>query len=171
MSISRKLACAAVLIISMAFADAQPSLAKDQAVISTILINAAPQVVWSAIKDPRSGEAFHRRIVSSNIKGAVVEEKFAGIPVLGETTCLISEETEVPFKEIDFSLLRSDKLKQFKGSWTLLSSADGRQTNITLTTFCDSGIPFSRDITNATISKNQRLRLEDLKELAESVQR
>jgi len=100
----------------------------------------------------------------------VVEETFSGIPLIGATKCLLQEDSEVPGKRMDFCLLRSDKLKQFKGSWTLTPCADGKQTSIRLTTYCDSGVPFARNITNSTMFKNERVRLANLKELAESMQ-
>lgn len=163
---------ASILLTIFALAMAPRADAKDgDGVSATIVVNASASIVWNALQDQRFADEFHRKIVSSSANNIMVEEVFADIPVLGSATCLVSE-NEVPCRRIDFTLVKSDKFKEFKGAWIFTPSADGKQTTVRLTTYCETGcrIPFARSITDTTIQKNERMRLAEIKELAEALQ-
>lgn len=163
------------IAISLGFASlivTPAALARDDSgVSSAVMIKATPDVVWKAIRDERFAGPYHRKILSLRNNGGTVQETFDGLPMLGSVTCVL-DENEQPGKRIDFNLLKSDKFREFRGSWVLQPSEDGKQTTLKLSTYCDTGsrLPFARSLTNSSLSKKISLRLTEVKDLAESSQ-
>lgn len=135
----------------------------------TMVIKAKPELVWDAIQGQRKSDHEHRKLVSYQNEEAVIEEKFGGLPVIGEATCLYKE-CEIPLKRIDYSLISSDRFKTFEGSWTLTPSQDGQNTTLNLSSSADPGlrIPFWKELTKMATTKHVKKRLEDVRHDAES---
>jgi hypothetical protein len=140
-------------------------------IVSSINIRANPTLVWKTIRDPALRKCFHRKVISSCDHKFVVEDTFPGIPVIGSTTCIFNE-TEEPFERVEFALVKSDRLKQFEGFWTLTPINGGKETNLQLSAFCDCGInlPFARCLTNSTVHRFMNAELAETKETAESME-
>lgn len=139
----------------------------DAMVSDSALIDAPVRDVWEAMKVIRKNDPAHRRVLSSDGGDYVVEEKFENIPVLGDATCTYKEH-EIPMQKVQYSMLKSDKLKAFEGEWELTPSADGKQTNVRLSSRTDAGIKilFADRITRSQTAKSIAKRLENVREIA-----
>jgi hypothetical protein len=174
--IDRKEYAAALLAtIILAFPAAQAGNEKGSDMSSaSIRINAKPEEVWKAIRNPRPLDVFSRRVVSSDKNKVVtVEDTFTQLPVLGSTKCLVSENETTACRRVDFSMIKSDKLKAFKGYWAIKPLPGGNESELQLAIFADTGVkmPFAKCITKKTMSKNIKLELAAAKEQAEASQR
>ena len=173
MSIIQKTVGAAMLAWTVAAAFATPGYCSPShpMIVSSVIIKANPNLVWKTIRDPSLRKCFHRKVISSCDHKFVVEDTFDGLPIIGSATCVFNE-TEEPCERVEFVLVKSDKLKQFEGYWELTPINGGRETNLQLNAFCDSGVnlPFARCITNSTVHKFMDLELAETKETAESMQ-
>lgn len=158
----------AVLVFSILFAPPRPSFAESGGSYhGSIVINARPETVWNALRSPQC--AFdRRRIISHSQNRAVLEETYEGLPVIHQCTCMF-EERETPYKKIEYSLLKSDHIKDSHGTWTLLPTNDGR-TVLDLNSYVDTGIniPLAHQITSHVVSKRVRTRLALVKGVAEA---
>jgi hypothetical protein len=157
---------AATLLISCLL----PCAAKQEAAGSNIDIQASPEVVFEAIRKQRNSTEQHRKLQSFNGKVAVIEEKMENVPVYGKVDCTF-EETEDPYKRIDYKMLKSTKFKEGFGSWILTPSGDGKSTNLEFKTFTDSGLPFMGGLTKMESVKTAKIRLKHIKEVAEQMQK
>ena len=54
----------------------------------TTIVNASPSVVWESIRGLRKTDQVHRKLVSYKDNEAVLEEKFLGLPIIGDATCI-----------------------------------------------------------------------------------
>jgi uncharacterized protein YndB with AHSA1/START domain len=138
-------------------------------VSASVIINAPAKTVWDAIRSPDL-PMDHRKVLSVGDREAVVEETFDNLPVLHSSTCIIKE-TETPYRRIDYTMVKSDKLKALAGAWIINPMKDGR-TSVELQSSLDSGIhmPFARKIADDVAMKICRQRLSVVKEAAESTQ-
>lgn len=116
----------------------------DAMVSNSITINAPIKSVWDAMRTLRRNDPAHRKVLSSSGCDYVVEEKFDKIPMIGQAVCTYKEH-EVPMQKLEYSMIRSDKLKSFEGEWDLSPGADANQTNLKLSSRTDAGIkiPFA----------------------------
>lgn len=138
---------------------------------ASVVINATPKVVWQAIHEERfqDPDVAYSKILQHSTNSDVVEQKFTGIPMLGSVVA-VTKQNEVPLKEINYSLVSSDKFKAMEGSWALTPSSSGKQTTLSLSSYLDVGVPFSGFfIRNATQKKISR-RIANVKKLAEKEQ-
>jgi hypothetical protein len=139
----------------------------DAVVSESATINAPVLDVWEAMKTIRKNDPAHRRVLSSGGGDYVVEEKFENIPVLGDATCTYKEH-EIPMQKVQYSMIKSDKLKAFEGEWELSPSADGKQTTVKLSSRTDAGmrILFAERITRSRTAKSIAIRLAEVSEIA-----
>ncbi|RTL40710.1 MAG: hypothetical protein EKK48_15745 [Candidatus Melainabacteria bacterium] len=148
---------------------ASPAMAEcdtNAMVSQTMVINAPVKAVWEAMRTLRRSDPAHRKILSSKAGDYVVEEKFDGIPVIGSAVCTYKEH-ETPMQKLQYSLLKSDKLKAFDGEWNLRPAGDN-QTEVKLSSRTDAGIsiPFAGTITRSRTAKSITRRLEEVREIA-----
>lgn len=135
-----------------------------------IVIKATPELVFEAIRKCRLSN--NRKLESYDGKIAVVKEELENVPVFGKVQCLW-QETEEPFKRIDFKMLSSSKFKASHGAFILTPSTDGKSTTLELQAHMDAGlaVPFAAEITAASTSKDSKGRLEEIKKMAETDQK
>ncbi|CAN5163648.1 hypothetical protein BH10CYA1_BH10CYA1_58010 [soil metagenome] len=140
----------------------------DAMVSNSTIINAPVKAVWEAMRTLRRNDPAHRKVLSSSGGDYVVEEKFDGIPILGQAVCTYKEH-EVPMQRLEYSLIKSDKLKAFDGEWELSPTADGK-TNLKLSSRTDAGIcvPFANRITRNRTAKSIAKRLDQVRDIATS---
>ncbi len=140
----------------------------DAMVSNSTTIDAPVKAVWEAMRTLRRNDPAHRKVLSSGNGDYVVEEKFDGIPVLGEAICTYKEH-EVPMQRLEYSMIKSDKLKAFDGEWQLSPTADGK-TNLKLSSRTDAGIciPFANRIIRSRTAKSITQRLEEVRDIATS---
>lgn len=137
----------------------------------SVIIRATPKVVWSAVALERdtSPDVGYSKVLKDLPNGKIIEQKLTGIPMLGSVTA-VTQHSEVPYKRIDYSLVRSDRFKKLEGSWVFESMDGGKATKLSLSSFVDVGVPFSGIfIKNATKKKISR-RINHVKQLAEKEQ-
>ncbi len=134
----------------------------------SIKINAPVEKVWNAILSYRSSDSSKRSILSCDGNKAVIAEKFGNVPIIGASR-VVYEEVEKPFDRIDYSLVESDSLSRFEGSWVLNQGADGH-TYLVLTNTSDSHlpIPFKEAFLKTEAEKDMDGRLRYVKQKAES---
>ena len=127
--------------------------------------------VYQAIRGLRQSDPSDVRVISTSDNEDVLEERFDGLPIIGQARCIYKEKYAPP-KRIDYQMLESDHFKAFEGSWVLKPMADGNSTEVELSSYIDAGlpIPFARQITNIQTMKDVRERLEQVKRSAESSQ-
>lgn len=149
-----------------------PSFASDStgaAVSDTMTIKAPVKYVWEAMRAIRKNDPAHKKILQSGGGDYVVEEKFDGLPIIGQVTCTYKEH-EVPMKRLEYQMISSDKFKAFEGAWNLTPSADGKETTVQLSSRTDTGIhiPFAGSITRKNALKTVDKRLDSVKAIAEA---
>lgn len=137
--------------------------AADKGVSATVLIKAPAAAVWDSIGDTKH---FDSKIDRRNPNEATVEQKFHVIPMLGETTAVIKV-TAVPKQRIDYKLIKSDKLKDLSGSWTL-TEISPTTTKLQLSSRVDLGLPVPHFLVNRFVAQKVRVRLQKVKKLAEA---
>ncbi|HEY9679822.1 MAG TPA: SRPBCC family protein [Drouetiella sp.] len=142
----------------------------DAMVSKSVTIDAPVKVVWEAIRTLRRNDPSHRKVLSSNTSDYVVEEKFDSIPVIGDAVCTYKEH-ETPMQRLEYSMIKSDKLKAFEGEWDLSPTADGK-TVLKLSSRTDAGIkiPFADKMTRCRTAKTIQHRLEEVREIASKTQ-
>lgn len=140
------------------------ALAESQRGVSGhVIVNADSKAVWKTLSTMGN---FDDKLQSVNGNEAVVEQKFKSLPLLGVATVLLRANVK-PMERIDFQMIKSDKLKDFSGSWSI-SPLDDRRTKLNLTMNVDPGLPVPRFLVNKFIAGKVRSRLKKVKVLAES---
>jgi hypothetical protein len=156
--------------ITLAILLGSPALgAKPQKPLSaSIQISAPPEAVFQAIQKTRDSQAMHRKLLSYDGKVAKIKENLEGVPIYGKVEC-VWEETELPYERIDYKMLSSDKFKSGSGSWIITPSSDHKSSNLELQSFLDTGlrIPFAGEITKMGAAKDNKVRLQHIKDAAE----
>jgi uncharacterized protein YndB with AHSA1/START domain len=139
-------------------------------ITSNIVIDAPPKAVFESIRQARNSQVTHRKLESYDGQTAVITEDMQNVPVYGKVHC-IWQEVEEPYSKISFRLLHSDKFKEGYGTWTLKPLAEGKSTELELSSYTDSGlsIPFAAEITKMESSKSAKVRLEHIKHEAELI--
>jgi hypothetical protein len=148
-------------------------IAKEhKAVGSSITIEAPPEVVFEAIRKQRNSTQQHRSLEKFDGKVAVIKEHLENVPIYGKVDCEW-EETETPYKRIDYKMLSSTKFKEGFGSWILTPSADGKSTTLEFNSYTDSGlmVPFGGELTKMESMKTSKARLTHIKEVSEDMQK
>lgn len=140
----------------------------NDSVFSTVMVSASPKTVYEAIKMQRQVDPA-RKLVSYQNAEAVIDEDFSGLPVIGRAKCLYKEFESSPGK-VEYRLVSSDKFKRFEGCWTLTPLEGGRKTELTLSSYLETGVhvPFAKQITNCSVKKDVQRRLGRVKVLAEA---
>ena len=111
----------------------------------------------------------YSKILQHGVNSDVVEQKFIGIPLLGSVVA-VTQQNEVPLKQINYSLVRSDKFKAMEGSWSLSPSQSGKQTTLSLSSYLDVGVPFSGMFIRSATQKKIARRVNNVKKMAEREQ-
>ncbi len=151
---------------------AMPAKAETCAMVSdSATINAPVKEVWDALKVIRRSDPAHRKVISSGGGDYIVEERFEGIPIIGEAVCTYKEH-EIPMKKLQYQMVKSDKLKAFEGEWELTPTCDGKQTIVKLSSRIDAGIriPFAGKITRDQTAKSIAARLGVVRDIASRTQ-
>ncbi|MES6523952.1 SRPBCC family protein, partial [Cutibacterium acnes] len=137
-----------------------------------ITIAATPEVVFEAIRKQRNSTEQHRSLEKFDGKVAVIKEHLENVPIYGKVDC-VWEETEQPYKRIDYKMVSSTKFKEGFGSWILTPSADGKTTTLEFDSYTDSGlmVPFGGELTKMESMKTSKARLAHIKQVAEDMQK
>ena len=111
-----------------------------------LLVYASPKHVFSAIRNQRMLHSLTARIISASEDELIVEECFNNLAIIGQATCTYREEYK-RINQVDYAMIKSDKLKAFVGRWTLVPKNNGKETYLQLSSYVDTGlpIPFARD--------------------------
>jgi hypothetical protein len=138
---------------------------------ASILINATPKVVWSAVHRERfqDPDLAYVTVLGKTAGSTLMEEKFISVPILGSVTAVLKQDEE-PFKQIHYSLVRSDKFKRMEGTWVLTPVAGGKQTMLKLSSFLDVGVPFSGPFIRSATQRKITCRIANVKRMAEARQ-
>lgn len=141
---------------------------QHRGVEGTIIIDAPEKVVFEGIQSSRFKEPDHRKLVSHHNQVAVIDESFPELPVIGQAHCTYKE-IEIPYKKIEFQMIKSDKLKAFEGYWELTPIDNGEKTEVKLRTFTEPKIwvPFVRELSSSSTIKDIHRRLKNLKHWTE----
>lgn len=159
---------AATLLFSTTMS--QPNVAADStgaSVVDSVEVNAPPKAVYDALRKHRLVTP-GRKVVSYKNGQAVINEQFENLPIIGKADVTYVEE-EKP-NEIEYKLIKSDKIKRFDGSWKIMPEEGGKRTMLQLITHTDTGmrVPFSATITKNNTKKRSQQRLAEIKRLAET---
>ncbi|HEY9870416.1 MAG TPA: hypothetical protein V6D08_14725 [Candidatus Obscuribacterales bacterium] len=149
-----------------------PAMAeKKEGVEATIDVQASPQKCFETIVGQRTAEPAKRRVISQDGNRTVLEEKFTGLPVIGDAY-MQYEEIATPYSSLVAHLIKSDKFKAFESRWTLTATADAKGTSIRLYTYLNTGLwlPFAQQLTNRQTHQDITARLGLIKRLAEGGQ-
>lgn len=158
-----------VLAIFVLLAGTQVQAGKPGKPLSASVEIAAPlKTVYEAIQKTRNSAEMHRKLLSYDGKIARIKENLVNVPIYGDVEC-IWEETEIPFERIDYKMVSSDKFKSGSGSWILTPSSDHKSTTLELQSYLDTGLhlPFAGEITKMGAAKDNKIRLQRIKEVAE----
>jgi hypothetical protein len=143
--------------------------ASHKTVTAQIEIKAPPEAVFEAIRKERNDETLHRKLESYDGKTAIIKEHLENVAIYGQVDCLW-QESEEPYKRIDYKLLSSNKFKEAFGHYDLVAEHDGKSTLLEMESFIDAGmnIPFAAEMTRLNAAKDARVRLERIKKAAEA---
>lgn len=132
-------------------------------------IKAPPNIVWDAVHKERAEDPdlSYSKVLETNGDKVMLEQKFKGMPIIGEATCLLEQEETIN-KRIDYKLVRSDKFKELSGSWILTPKPNG-VTSLELQSRLHTGLPFSEAIINHVLKGRINKRLERVKASAERI--
>lgn len=159
-------AFAALLMLSA------PAIAKSTqkpGVRGKVDIKAPANIVWDAVHKERAEDPdlSYSKVIETRGDKVMLEQKFKGMPIIGEATCLLEQE-ETFNKRIDYKLVHSDKFKELSGSWILTPKANGI-TTLELQSRLHTGLPFSEGIINHVLKGRIVKRLERVKVSAERI--
>ena len=134
-----------------------------------IVIKASPKLVWDAIRDHRDSDpdVQYSKITVLSEREHLLEQKYTSLPVFGAATCTLKLE-EDKYKRIDYSLLKSDRLKEFEGTWILSSDDGGETTKLELSNHLRLQLPIPQRLVDAFAGPKLKSRLALVKHLAES---
>lgn len=156
-------------VVATTFVVAVPlaAVAEDQKSSSTLqtVIKAKPEVVYNAILKLRDESKDTVKEVSREGQHAcVLEETFDGLPVIGTAKCTYKE-VYIPYKKIEYSMVKSEKFRAFEGTWLLSPTQDGQGTNLSLTSYVDVDlpVPFAKQLTKMTTMRGVKRRIKMVK--------
>jgi hypothetical protein len=155
----------AVVAAQILSATALPAFAENCQSTSDIFVKAKPEAVYNAILKLREGtKDTVKELSHDGNQSCVLEETFNNLPLIGDAKC-VYKEVYVPFKKIEYNLVRSEKFKAFEGKWTLTPSADGLGTNVCLSSYVDIDlpVPFAKQLTKMQTSRGVKKRLRMVK--------
>jgi hypothetical protein len=147
----------------------------DDYVSSRILINAPVEIVWKMVHEERENapNLVYSKLHKEDTNLLVFEQKWTIVPFIAATTCVISEQ-EIPYKRIDYKVIKSNQFKVMEGAWIFTpverSSTSGTTataTELELTTHLELRRLAPMKIVNAMAKKKIEQRLAHIKELAE----
>lgn len=143
-----------------------------KALKAEVMIEAPANLVWEAIRDNRLADpdVQYSKFTRISEKERLLEQKYVSIPVFGATTCLLKLE-EDKNKRIDYNLVKSDRLREFEGSWILTSSEDNLSTKLELSNHVRINLPIPQRLIDAFAEPKMKARLSWVKQLAESKKR
>lgn len=137
---------------------------------ASITIKAPPDVVWDAVHEQRKSdpELAYSKVLRQGVNEATLEQKFTVIPVIGSAVCVMNTK-EVPNQRIDYQMVKSDRFKAMEGSWVLTPGADGKSTNLELSSHVDFGmfVPVPKSMRDSITKQKLERRLTHVRELAE----
>ena len=165
--------CKAAVLVALLVSGVSSVQAKEhEAYGSKINIDAPAEVVFEAIRKQRNSAEQHRHLESYDGHKAVIKENMENVPIYGKVECLW-EETEDPYKRIDYKMLKSTKFKDGFGSWILTPGPDGKGTTLEFVSYTDSGlmVPFAGMLTKNESIKTSKTRLAHIKEVAEAMEK
>lgn len=134
---------------------------KSASVLQTV-IKARPEVVYNAIIKLRDESKDTVKEVSRDGQhSCVLEETFDDLPVIGKAKCTYRE-VYVPYKKIEYSLIKSEKFRAFEGTWLLSPTDDGQSTNLSLSSYVDVDlpVPFAKQLTKMTTMRGVKRRIK-----------
>lgn len=138
-----------------------------------ILINAPVEIVWKMVHEERetAPNLVYSKLHKEDSNLLVFEQKWTIVPFLATTTCVISE-NEIPYKRIDYKVVKSNQFKVMEGAWIFTpinsgSDAGHSATELELTTHLELRRLAPMKIVNAMAKKKIEQRLAHIKELAE----
>jgi hypothetical protein len=132
---------------------------------SSIVINAPVDIVWMTVHEERQNapDIAYSKVVQQGENEMQIEQKFKFWS--GGAKCLMNHK-EIPYQRIDYQLVKSDRLKEMKGSWVLSPGTSGQETTLELSTEMDIGF-FPRAIASPFLTKVIERRLAHVKQMAE----
>ena len=161
--------CIALLSLLLATSSSLVSAADvhPRGVSAAVIVNAKPNTIYAAIRGLRDEPDSDVKELSKDVSHSVLEEKFCGLPIIGQAVCVYEEKYQ-PSSRIDYHMLRSDKFKAFEGAW-VLTPVSGHSTRVELRHYVDTGLrfPFARQLTDAQTTKDIKERLQEVKAKSE----
>lgn len=155
----------------VSFACSTDCFAKEKCggVTSKLTIQAPAEVIYDTILSLRKSTANQVKELEKSGDQAVLEETFQNLPFVGKAKCTY-QENYTPCKSVEYHMLHSDKFKCFEGMWSLSPCADGKGTDVQLSSHIelDLPIPFLKQVTNTQALKGVKERLEKVKEISEA---
>ncbi|MBA4073730.1 MAG: hypothetical protein C0508_01730 [Cyanobacteria bacterium PR.023] len=140
----------------------------DDYVSSRILIKAPVEIVWKMVHEERetAPNLVYSKLHKEDANLLVFEQKWTIVPFLATTTCVISE-NEIPYKRIDYKVIKSNQFKVMEGAWIFTTVDNGSATELELTTHLELRRMAPMKLVNAMAKKKIAQRLAHIKELAE----
>ncbi len=132
-------------VVATTFLVAAPLVAQAEDLKSSstqeTIIKAKPEVVYNAIIKLRDeSKDTVKEISRDGQRACVLEETFDDLPVIGKAKC-VYKEVYIPYKKIEYSLVKSDRFRAFEGTWLLSPTEDGEATKLSLTSYADVDLP------------------------------
>jgi len=140
----------------------------DDYVSSRISIKAPVEIVWKVVHEERetAPDLVYSKLHKEDANLLVFEQKWTIVPFLATTTCVISE-NEIPYKRIDYKVIKSNQFKVMEGAWIFTTVDNGSATELELTTHLELRRLAPMKLVNAMAKKKIAQRLAHIKELAE----
>jgi len=136
-----------------------------------VIVKATPEAVYKTIIGMRNDSDDTVKELSHQGNRCVLEEKFPGLPLVGDAKC-VYEEVYTPYSRIEYTMVRSDRFKAFEGRWLITPTEDGTATRLSLSSFIDVDLPlpFAKQICKIQTSHGVKDRLQEVKTTCEKNQ-
>jgi hypothetical protein len=152
-------------------ASAQETKSSPRGSCQEVIVNAKPEAVYNAILKLRDDSDDTVKELSRQANHCVLEERFPGLPLVGEAKC-VYEEVYTPPSRIEYTMVRSDRFKAFEGRWLIAPTEDGTATRLSLSSYVDIDIPlpFAKQLCKIQTSHGVKERLQEVKSACEKNQ-
>ena len=134
-----------------------------------IQIDAPANLVWDAIRENRLGDpdVLYSKFTQVSESERILEQRYVSLPLFGSTTCFLKLNEELN-RSIDYSLIKSDRLSEFEGTWVLTPIDNNRSTLLELTNHLKLNLPVPQRLIDAFAGPKLKTRVLFVKNLAES---
>ncbi len=134
-----------------------------------IVTAATPAQVWASIlEEPQHDTNLKSsKILSRQDSKTIVEQEFQGVPLVGETHCIVETDAN-PGRSLSYKLLSSNHFKALEAAWTITTCKATNRTIIELKCHVETKVFCPQMLLEHVVAQRIKRRLEFVKAWAET---